>query len=157
MLVLLSTATVFAQQNEMDESAKSSRVQHTLFFELMGSSVFYGLNYDLTFRVAERHKIAVGLSLCHIPGFITSIVPQTSYFFGRRHHLEVGIGYAHLRLWNGDGGNFYVMRIGYRHQRENGGLFWRIAFTPSVNHPLTDLALAPGAGIAVGYTFNSSL
>ena len=155
MLVLLSTATIFAQQNEMDEFAKPNRVQHTFSFEIFGGSVFYGLNYDLTFRIAERHKIATSLSLSHIPRFITSIAPQISYLFGRRHHLELGIGYAYCRLWNDDVGNLYLMRIGYRYQRENGGLFWRIAFTPSINHPFTDLALAPGVNIGVGYTFRN--
>jgi len=161
---LLTSNCCFAQQTiekEMD-------VQHTVFLELGGNSIFfYNITYDCSFQLAEKRKIAAGLGFQYFPGSSDSFLfsnpfigfsPQINYLYGQKHYLEIGTGITFL---NEREGLCIPIRIGYRYQRDNGGLFWKIAFVPLFGEDLyfemgtSKLPFFPSVGIAFGYTFKS--
>lgn len=97
------------------------------------------------------------------------ISPQISYLYGRNHHLELGIGltynYLNILRWI-DADDDYPpenywhipFRVGYRHQREKGGLFLKIAYTPIIIDPFKRESrnfIPIWGGVALGYTFKN--
>jgi len=87
--------------------------------------------------------------------------------YGKKHHLEVGIGASYLMdiIYPSYTGMWYIpFRIGYRYQRENGGFFFKIAYMPGFwfdRHyeedriiPIKDFTPYWG-GVAFGYTFKN--
>ncbi|MCL2073239.1 MAG: hypothetical protein FWH18_04925 [Marinilabiliaceae bacterium] len=149
--------------------------QHSLFFELFGSSLHtYNITYDCSFKMAEKHKIAlcmgVHYTFAHVGYY--GISPQINYLYGKKNHLELGIGYSLLYRtpWDYNKGEFifgfddvkrYVpIRIGYRYQKEQGGFFWKIAYVPFYCVDEYNFYSVKGknfafvwCGVAFGYTF----
>ena len=173
LLLSCSCSVCFAQETIKQDSVqnKKNNVQHNLFMELGGGLMFYyyyNITYDCSFVLAEKHKISIATGIQHnmppIPYF--GVLTQVNYLYGKKnHHLEIGTGVncviAFYRPhepdeWKWDMGYGFVIpvRIGYRYQRKEGGLFWKIAFVPSVT-PFGDFSITPNAGVAIGYTFKN--
>jgi hypothetical protein len=74
--------------------------------------------------------------------------PQLNLLFGRKHYLEVGVG-AFIRFESDR--VLYPLRIGYRLQKEDGGFFFKVAFTPI--YAPTTREIGPWGGLCLGYTF----
>lgn len=171
ILCCCSSYICFAQDNHTENT--QSNTQHTLFLEVFGSAGFYyNITYDYSFALAEKHKIALAAGVGCIafedlnfgaPSVSTSM--QVNYLYGKKHHLELGTGITFPDL-------FYIeenirmyfyhfnipIRIGYRYQRNDGGFFWKIAFTPYYNkfvHRIIEFPMMPYGGVAIGYTFKN--
>ena len=169
-------------QNEIREDTAESKtglVQHTLFLELGGNSIYiYNITYDCSFLLGQKHKIAVASGFQYIPvddGFLltksfgTSM--QVNYLYGIKHHLETGIGitFPFFLYYDGDGAFgykgshtwktqsyfFIPIRIGYRYQKSGGGFFWKVAFVPLLWIEDEKLHCVPSGGVAIGYTFKN--
>jgi len=191
ILTIIFCASVFAQENQRDTvifsthdiekiekeyfaeeipiSNETNRIQHTLFYEFLGSSAaVYNIGYDISFSLANRHKIAVAVGvqypLAEFPGLYGGSL-QINYLFGRTHHLEIGTGLTYLRDSRYEYIPYYILfpvRIGYRFQQNNGGFFGKVAFTPLFTFitPTFDIPrqlpyIMPWGGIAIGYTFRN--
>ena len=137
----------------------------------------YNVIYDASFQLAERHKVALGLGFHYSPpynitrvrGSVTStilkdfhtmsITPQINYLFGRTRHLELGIGVKTFFKWGErreEVTSISFVRVGYRHQRSDGGLFVRAGFIAYMKEPrFLSLPFIPGASVGVGYTFRN--
>jgi hypothetical protein len=94
---------------------------------------------------------------------------EVSYLKGRgNHHLELGVGFTPIYdtySLNEDVKQELIMigvaRIGYRHQKREGGLFYRAGFTP-LHGTIYNLVYQqrsrysnftyPMVGLAIGYT-----
>ena len=163
--VFSNTFFCFAQ----DESIKMPQnVQHSWFLEFFGSSIsIYNLNYDCAFQITEKQKIAVGLGGQFVPKplimsppirpAITGITAQINYLYGKNNnYLELGAGYTITWFYPGSEVSIWKavpIRIGYRHQKERGGFFWKIAFTPLFGDISEGFEVRPSGGIAIGHTF----
>jgi hypothetical protein len=164
------SAFCFAQ----DTIKSYKNIQHNLYLELGGNSVLiYNITYDCSFQLAEKHKMTAGLGVQYIPFKIPllfyphtfGISPQINYLYGQKHHLEVGTGISfpflfyydyHQNEWIANIYPYIPLRIGYRYQKDNDGLFWKIAFVPLSWIEDGKIHFFPSGGIAIGYTFKKN-
>lgn len=167
----------FAQDNTDTKSA-----QHTVYVEGLGNAGFYSIGYDYTLKLHERHKLSFKCGLGYIPEYNKSdkrfmfeafqlpIAPEISYLYGKKHHLELGVGVtcmpgfdSPVQFIHNDGWRWSVpFRIGYRYQKENGGFFFKAAGIPIIwliygqdteDSDIPEKLFVPWGGVAVGYTF----
>ena len=182
-LVLFFFICNFCFSNEVIKDdyivSKKNKIQHTMFLELYGSANnLYNLIYDCSFQLAEKHKLAVATGFGYLPlvckgrNFDPYVGAsfQVNYLLGEKNsHFEIGTGIIYPILLHSItyvyGNNQEVkwetckkygipLRIGYRYQRTNGGIFWKIAIVPTYYH--RDFYNGPifqFAGVAIGYTF----
>jgi len=73
---------------------------------------------------------------------------------GNKHNLELGIGVTFNLFYSQWG---MPVRIGYRYQSLESGLFFRAGFTPIITNsfpePGSDMTFHNWGGIGIGYTF----
>ncbi|GHV43689.1 hypothetical protein FACS1894180_3520 [Bacteroidia bacterium] len=179
LLFYLSNYFCFSQETKNELRQQN---QHTVFVEIFGNSFYlYNITYDYTLNLSLKHKMSVGMGFQYMPAGVEDIFyphtfsfsPQINYLYGRRsHHLELGLGlifpslfYYNVSGFDVDGSFLVPLRIGYRYQRENGGLFWKIALTPlfgkgeigilSWKTGIGDIHCRPWIGVSIGYTFKN--
>ncbi|MDR1739527.1 MAG: hypothetical protein LBR45_02075, partial [Bacteroidales bacterium] len=161
-----------------DITKPKNKIQHNLFLELGGNSVYlYNITYDCSFQLEEKHKITAGLGFQYMPFKVFiffyphtfGLSPQFNYLYGKKHHLEIGTGitapfflYYHYytQEWRTNSGIIIPLRIGYRYQRSDGGVFWKIAFVPLFGKGMYfpvgktgKIPFFPSGGVSIGYTF----
>ena len=160
-------------QNCIDtlKAEKEQIGQHTIYAEGLGNAYWgwYSIGYDYTLKLKPKHKLSFNFGINSyfvIP--ILTLAPQISYLYGKKHHLELGVGATYwMNISNPVyyTGMWYIpFRIGYRYQRENGGFFFKIAYMPGFwfdRHyeedriiPIKDFTPYWG-GVAFGYTFKN--
>ncbi len=170
--LLLAATASFAQA----PSEPISR--NTFFLELGGNGMFYSLNYDRILLNRDTWKLSGRVGALYLPLFgagnrqMVGGPVEISYLRGRgRHFLELGLGGTVLYDTYALGSNsrindlavMAVARIGYRHQKPEGGFFYKVGFTPLLGalynayYPERGpLLLAPFAyplvGLGLGYT-----
>jgi hypothetical protein len=179
MLLWVSYSFCFSQ-----DSNKTLKGQHTIYTEFFGNAgLWYSVGYDYTLKLKEKHKLSFNCGFQYFPitnyfpdfppagsypklilyGSQITISPQINYLYGKNHHLDLGIGITYDAYINHkdrkikEGLGFMMpFRIGYRYQREKGGFFFKIAYTPIylISIDFFDIKFIPlFAGIAFGYTF----
>jgi hypothetical protein len=154
--------------------------KNTFFLELGGNGLFYSLNYDRILRERATWKLSGRIGGLYVPGLgeanrhMIGLPLELSYLRGRNnHHLELGLGFTPmydtypLRSLDGqadaaqDLALMGVGRIGYRNQKREGGLFYKIGFTPLLGSVYglnertsrsTELFAYPLVGLSLGYT-----
>jgi hypothetical protein len=137
-----------------------------VFLELGGPGLALTVNYDTRFG-NERDKwgYRVGIGYYNTGANSVFSVPlQVNYLYGFHKEggssfLELGAGTTFVRSqgsttgttfqFDDDTGFIATGTIGYRFQQDNGGINFRIEFTPIVS----DYGFSPAGGVSVGYTF----
>jgi hypothetical protein len=151
-------STLFSPK--IPEEEQHTKIQHSLFIELLGTSAFrYNVTYDCSFKLAEKHKIAAGLGLQYTRD-LCGLSPQINYLYGKKFHLELGIAYTHQIEPPSSYGRYYPlqiipMRMGYRYQKENGGIFYKLALVYYLvcNYDTGEMPRFSWGSVALGYTF----
>ena len=164
IFILLLTIQVKGQN--VEHLNLSSR--NTVYVELLGSGGIYSVNFDRILIPSDTFNVAGRIGLTYLPvieefndhptiGFPFEI----SFLFGEKNgKLELGIGatyfYAFEELKNSSY-TIFVPRIGYRLQKDQGGLFIKTGFTPWI--PVFAGSVNPGIvpmiGFALGHTFKN--
>lgn len=140
---------------------KSDLSRHSFYFEAFGQGIYNSLSYDRILKMEKNKKTSVSAGITTIPHpvlLVSGIPVSYNWLFGKSpHHLEVGIGLTvmHMRrgqvminhrietgpgiiqeqVYSGHSHSWFVYltpKIGYRFQREDGGMFLRVALTPVV-------------------------
>jgi len=172
LLVLLLIGSALGANAQQDYE----RVQkNTFYLELVGNGVLYSLNYDRILVDQQNWQVSGRIGGMYIPGLdynkrqMIGLPLEVSYLRGRnKHYLEVGLGftttYGTYRLGESrikDLALMGVARVGYRHQKREGGLFYKVGFTPvygvvynsrSEYKSVGDKFMSPLFGLAIGYT-----
>ena len=87
---------------------------------------------------------------------------QINYLYGDIHHLELGAGYTYVASFSNKPTWGFPIRIGYRYQKKQGGLFFKAAYTPLIIRANTFPFIEKNklfvpyllfGGIAVGWSF----
>ncbi len=123
--------------------------RNTIFFEAGGNSFFYSINYDRLLKIKEKWRLAGRIGGMYVNTFtnikrsMIGIPMEFSYLRGHSNRFfELGIGvsgiydqyYPQSNLNTSDVVKdlvlFSVLRLGYRHQKHEGGLFYKIGLTP---------------------------
>jgi len=167
-----------------DSPDKQQRGLHTIYAEALGNAIFYSIGYDYTLKSQEIHKLSFKFGFGYVPIdwenirlkfniFHLPISPEISYLYGKKHHLELGVGVTYIANFDFYRGGFFgsnhdwtiPFRMGYRYQKDNGGFFLKAAATPFIwfmNHQDTEDSdpelwkfFIPFGGVAIGYTFKS--
>ena len=159
---ILMNNNCFAQDNTYEVKGL-----HTVYAEAFGNTfLMYNIGYDYTLKLQEKHKLSFKCGLGYVPRtdeddrftfnvFCLLAAPEVSYLYGKKHHLEVGLGATYIADYDPAKGGFYStnnsnsdnnsffnlnlelnwlspIRIGYRYQRDNGGFFFKAAATPLI-------------------------
>ncbi|MBS4014309.1 MAG: hypothetical protein KGZ97_11215 [Bacteroidetes bacterium] len=160
--IMVSAANTYAMSENSDlPKAESDYKKNSAYLELGGNGILYSIGYDRLYKITNYSKLTLGSGLTYIFSEYYNrhrlwASPQINYLIGEKKFLEVGIGltipvitdnYINMPPLIG----FY--RLGFRYQREDGGLQFRIGLTPICLVSESRLSIAPWAGISIGWTF----
>ncbi len=151
--------------------------RNTLFFEAGGNGFLYSLNFDRILSSGTNGRLCGRSGFMYLPGLpnnarrhMVGVPLELTYCKGREtHFLELGLGVT--GIYDSYGGRYAegillaVARIGYRHQKREGGLFYKAGFTPmygtiyplkvGYRGPYDERIILPMVGLAVGYTLKA--
>ena len=141
------------------------------YFELAGNGFLYSLNYDRLLLEKEKFKIAGRIGLTYMPYWeaMTEVrgpgMPLEVNFLLGKHSdfLELGAGLTYFYFtqpYDHTNYNFLMenLRIGFRHQKKEGGLLFRVALVPISTFPIDPRFDDDGwiipyyAGISIGFS-----
>lgn len=152
LFILLALQLLFFNSfSQVDDSFILKR--NNVNVEFLGAGTFYSVNYERLFPFTEKSRLgaAIGYSFLpfKVPGHIHSLLPATSFIYGKKHNIEVGISYK-VDLSRSFRGGIPSARLGYRYQ-QNKFLF-KAGFTPFLGGG-QPIAIVPYGGLALGYCF----
>ncbi len=162
-------ALFFSLQNSFAQTEPIRK--NVLYLELAGSGLLYSFNYDRLLVVDRTLRFSTTLSTWFIPAIESmsdfNYMVGTSLGFNtllgtKKHFAELGINLAYMSMQDIDDNNFYTfylpIRMGYRYQKNEGGLFYRVSFMPiipiiqdqdvQILYPVT-----PHFALGIGYSF----
>ncbi len=167
-------------------SQDGQTAKNTIYSEFLGNTASsISLNYDRIILKKERIALSISVGVGTVPSNIIKFnnVPRNNYLiygipvsanllFGKKNnHIEIGVGATFQQGLYAAGAEysrtlFGVILLGYRYQKEAGGFFWKVGFTPFIpikeygeltideSAPkINGLPIVPLVGIAFGYTF----
>jgi hypothetical protein len=144
VLIVVFAINTFSQNNDTIQTISSFK-RHSIYAELLGSSMFYSVNYDYLFRIYKDNiKLATGAGIGYFSyGYLSSdgehltihyfyFTPEVNFLFGAKsHYFETGTA---LMTAITDSAVVVIApsgRIGYRYQPQKGKFLFRIAYTPT--------------------------
>ncbi|WP_439490000.1 hypothetical protein [Algoriphagus sp.] len=158
LLVLLA----LSYQASAQEEVQTFMARNALYVEFGGNSGPYSINYSRIIHQKDKLKLNVSSGFSMVPNKVDfqsisnrkwlPVVPlEFSAFWGKsNHHLELGIGITSYldRGLEMDLETFEVsdkvffsafipLRVGYRYQKPTGGIFYRVAYTPLMQMPIS--------------------
>ena len=159
---LSSSIASSAQDQKVTEDTR-----RIIYLEAGGYGGYGSINYELPITVVERVNISarLGLGSYHIKDFSNSINPDIliplgiNAYYGRKHHIDMGIGQTISSIIYADKTSYEPnrkttfstnMSLGYRYQKEDGHLMFRVAYTPILEN---NSDFRHWGSLAVGYTF----
>jgi hypothetical protein len=162
LIISICTIMTFQNINAQDNYNNNKISKNSIYFELLGSAGYlYNISYDRIVLTKGKNHISTGLGFQYTPfsskltnNPVSSLSPQINYFYGIKHHFETGLGLVYY--FNSSDLDIPI-RIGYRFQKPEGGLLFKVALTPLLtkSYPIfgEGLLLIPWGGIAIGWTF----
>ena len=158
--------TIYAQSNQATGLPPKLK-KNSVYIEFLGSSgAIYNISYDRIMKQKEEYKVSIAGGLQYFPfgtsikeDWITSLTSQVNILRGNIHYFEMGIGAIYLlTMYNTqivDGAWGIPLRFGYRYQKPEGGLLFKIAYTPLILNMegLNGNILPIWGGVALGWTF----
>jgi hypothetical protein len=177
MLSFLLLCTIIIQlncqnPNPIIESSKVHNKKNSYYLEIMGNGFLYSINYDRIIYEKEKFKISGRIGFTYMPYWevFTEVrgpgIPlELNFLFGKRSNLlELGFGATYFYFTDPyyDQKNYHFLmenlRLGYRHQKVDGRLLFRIAIVPISTFPIDPAFDDDGwiipyyAGISIGFT-----
>ena len=142
-----------------DLAPKNEIKRNTLYFEVFGQAMYNAFSYDRLYRTDKKIKTSITVGLTIIPSgelFVLATPVAYNFLFGKKkHHLELGLGITPLFIregkvtvsrsytdvnnvnqaenFIGHRNNYFLYatpKLGYRFQKPEGGIFYRITLTP---------------------------
>ena len=150
--------------NQGNLSSKSS-----IYFEALGTGLFYSINYDRIVFANDNLGISVRSGITYTPQSVAGanmigIPIEMSVLLGeKKGKLELGLGFMPFYAFDEQIDSYLGLvtpRIGYRLQKSEGGFFLKTGFTPWIPISWDDsveieegVYFVPMIGFAVGHTF----
>jgi hypothetical protein len=145
--------------------------KNTVYMELAGSGLLYSVNYDRYLLIDNKMRFSSTIGFWYIPYIeaftdfsymIGSVVGFNTLFGTQKHFFELGVNVAYMNMKDTEDNYFHTsylpIRIGYRYQKDEGGLFLRASLMPIVAiiqdvdaeflYPVT-----PHFAVGLGYSF----
>jgi hypothetical protein len=136
----------------LSQNPEFKKVKNGVFLELGGNAVLYSLNYERIFHFNNTTKLSIRSGASVIPQIERTGNTYAGYFFpvevnyligSNKSHLEIGTGYTfgnvHRSILIEKAGGYsryrefvhgITFRIGYRYFNPEGGVLFRLGFTP---------------------------
>jgi len=156
-IAIFSTINSFGQ--EINKTSEIKR--NSIYVEAFGQGLYNSFSFDRLYNTDKKVKTSFSSGITIIPHpelFVLGVPISYNFIFGQKNnHLELGIGFTAMYLRQGrinasEGitdlngntktnsfvgyeNNFYTYftpKIGYRFQKNTGGLFLRVTLTPSI-------------------------
>lgn len=161
MLYLFVNWSAYSQNDPMKIK------QNMIYLEAGGMGGYGSINYE-RFVFIRQHlafSVRAGFSTVHWRDFTNTINPDLLFpiainaCLGNDHKLEMGIGQTFTSIIQASPNDFKPIRtaerhtnfqVGYRYQKQSGGVFFRLAYTPFMEQ---NIRFRNWAGISVGYAF----
>ncbi len=160
--------------SQEQQSIPNNKGRNAFFGEIGGNAFWGSLNYSRLSRnngkfIRSAFRIGFGVNPELYPGksFPLLFLMEESILLGKKgHYFEMGLGINAYNIYRENYGkygkvlsveNFWypylTHRVGYRFQRENGGLFYSVCGTPFITESSIADAFQPWAGVSFGYCF----
>jgi hypothetical protein len=184
LIILTLINSVFSQENNVSNIFE----RNTIYTEAFGQGFCWSLNYDRLFNTEKRIMNSYTAGIVYVPesiqfgdGTYYGIPLSYNWLIGKKsHHFELGIGLTSLLVnpnstVRSDFYSYFTPKIGYRFQRQQGGLFFRATATPMIallnvnthkfgsdksrsfstlsNVAGLDYVAFPWPGLSIGYSF----
>lgn len=136
------------------------KYRNSFHLELGGHGAIGSINYERNLINTRYYKLApqAGFSLYPSNGkwyIWTPLSINHLFSFRQQHHIETGMGavlsservndhYPHV---------YYTAKVGYRYQKPDGVMTYKILFTPLWERINAETNFIPWAAVAVGYNF----
>jgi len=160
-LTILICSATFSQVESLNIAP------NVIFIEAAGAGGYGSINYE---RVLYKKNFIMstlrfGISTYHIVDYTNNfnpdiIIPFTfNGLYGKSHKIEIGFGEVYSNIVHADLIHFKPKRVshfstvfslGYRYQKNKGGLIFRCAYTPIVEF---NKYFRHWGGISFGYSF----
>ncbi|MBI4647700.1 MAG: hypothetical protein HY738_14210 [Bacteroidia bacterium] len=152
-------------KGEKPKKDSNHQAKNSVFFELLGNGIIYSLNYDRIVLQKNGLKTSARFGIAIIPfGDINHLyITEINQLIGcGNSYFEIGLGITQLYVFSKEGTSFFglddydyfgFIRIGYRHQKPKGGLFYRIGITPFMFLEESYNKLYPYFGFSIGKSF----
>ena len=137
-LLIFSNSVLKAQNNE-----KFFKATKALFLEVGGNGIVSSLNFDKIFVQRKNYILSyrLGIASVSLISFRPGIIGEVNFLTNNsNHHAEFGVSTLLYAYSSRTPESPYsqinpvlIGRIGYRYQKPNGGLFFRIGFTPGIS------------------------
>lgn len=144
-----------------------SVARNILYIEAAGIGGYGSINYERIVISKKKWMLNIrsGISTYHIKDYTTTFNPDIiipfsiNGLYGTNHKIELGIGQTLTNIVYADVTAFKPKRkthiyttgsIGYRYQKNTGGLFFRCTYTPIIGFNDT---FKHWAGVSFGYSF----
>ena len=147
------------EKKEQNHFENKTFKKNSVYIELLGNGVIYSLGYERIFWSDNIYRFSTMSGFSY---YIWELYfsQQINLLIGKKNNFELGFGCT-LPIVEPiqDGSNMsylFFYRIGYRYQKEDGGMFFRIGFTPFSGrdlHPPKNWPVWPWGGITVGWMF----
>jgi len=185
-IIFLFTQNLSAQENSsLKDDANLGIKKNLVYVDFSWSFVPYSIHYSRIIYHKDKFKLSASVGFSYLnrraseprhSGYgVPVIMSELTALFGRStHYFEVGTGfytYNETQFFVDDSfpnnigempywGMSFIPRIGYRHQKSKGGLFWRAAYTPRIDvvkdeiRPDESLIFYPlGLSVSLGFSF----
>ncbi len=147
LIFVLFTRIAFSQDDyhlKPPRDYDKSPAKNAAFIELGGNGALYSLNYDRIYYYKEKIKLSARLGFAINPrGKLIEqgyVIEQNMILLPNPHHVEAGLGVSIQRQYNErcytvgeykwENILYAAARLGYRYQKQDDGLFLRVAITP---------------------------
>lgn len=156
LIGLTIIVSVISPYNLFGQNQSVNMNRNTLFIELGGNAPLISLNYDHIIPTKNgkfKYSLTFGTTHHFTKPLDFVLAPQLNTLLGRSLMAEIGVGFTIPVLFTEDW--VWVPRLGGRYQNMSGGMFYRLAFTPTFS-PYNQQLFFPMFGVSIGYTFKGS-
>jgi hypothetical protein len=143
-ILLMSASSAVASQYDslsgqqvvlQPEVIAASGTHHALYAELLGSGIFYSLNYEYRLNKWIALRGGGGLMTSSADKSYSNLLLMAMFISNNDGHaFEFGAGGVGVRLKDTDGSGSFGMAgalaVGYRFQTIEGGVMFRVTYTP---------------------------
>jgi hypothetical protein len=158
----------FSQDNKLSKNFKFSKV-NSVEFNIAGHGIYYSFGYERLLINRRKYKLSAKIDLAYYPASLNIAqavwIPTTInqiVSFGK-HHAELGAGILISRdnIYKKHRDNYMekqwekygIFSFGYRHQKNNSRILYKILFTPVIEYSTGYSEIYPLFGGTIGYLF----
>ncbi len=157
----------FSYETTSAQVLTKDRALNSIYIEALGMGGYGSVNYERLLLQQKKLHIGVrlGVGTYRLRDFETNLNPDITIpfsvnaYYGKTHHIEVGVGQTFTSIVGASPYDFEVERtnnlssnltIGYRYQKSSRGLVFRVNYSPIIS---SSRPYKHWFGMSIGYSF----